>query len=52
MHIINNVDTGVTHTKPLIPDVPFHLALTYRPPPSLLDQMCQEVKKVHKFHQV
>ena len=31
--IINNVDTGMTHTKPLIPDVPFHPGLTYRPPP-------------------
>ena len=33
MHIINNVDAGMTHTKPLIPDVPFHPAPTYRPPP-------------------
>ena len=32
-HIINNTDTGMTHTKPLIPDVPFHPGLTYRPPP-------------------
>ena len=24
MHIINNVDVGMTHTKPLIPDVPLH----------------------------
>ena len=24
MHIINNADAGMTHTKPLIPDVPFH----------------------------
>ena len=31
-HIINNADTGVTHTKPLIPDVPLHPGLTYRPP--------------------
>ena len=32
-HFINNVDEGMTHTRPLIPDVPFHLGLTYRPPP-------------------
>ena len=34
MHIINNADTGMTHTRPLIPDVPFHPGLTYRPPPT------------------
>ena len=33
MHLINNVDTGMTHTRPLIPDVPFHPGLIYRPPP-------------------
>ena len=33
MHIINNVDIGITHTKPLIPDVPFHSGPTYRSPP-------------------
>ena len=33
MHIINNVGTGITHTRPLIPDVPFHPGLTYMPPP-------------------
>ena len=33
MHIINNADTGMRHTKPLIPDVPFHPGPTYRPPP-------------------
>ena len=33
MHTINNADTGMTHTKPLIPDVPVHSGLTYRPPP-------------------
>ena len=33
MHTTNNEDTGMTHTKPLIPDVPFHPGLTYRPPP-------------------
>ena len=52
MHTINNADAGMTHTKPLIPDVPFHPGPTYRPLPNLLDQMCQEVRKVHKVHQV
>ena len=33
MHSINNVDEGMTHTRPLIPDVPFHPGQTYRPPP-------------------
>ena len=32
-HIVNNADVGMTHTKPLIPDAPFHPGLTYRPPP-------------------
>ena len=33
MHIINNADAGMTHTEPLIPDVPFHPGPKYRPPP-------------------
>ena len=33
MHSVNNVDEGMTNTRPLIPDVPFHPGLTYRPPP-------------------
>ena len=33
MHAVNNVDEGMTHTRPLIPDVPFHPGPTYRPPP-------------------
>ena len=33
MHSINNVDEGMTHTRPLIPDVPFHPGPTYRSPP-------------------
>ena len=33
MHIINNVDAGMTHTRLLIPDFPFHPGPTYRPPP-------------------
>ena len=33
MHTINNADEKMTHTRPLIPDVPFHPGTTYRPPP-------------------
>ena len=33
MYIINNVDIEITHTKPLIPDAPFHPGPTYRPTP-------------------
>ena len=33
MHTINNVATGMTHTRPLIPDVPFHPGPTYMPCP-------------------
>ena len=33
MHTIHNVDTGMTHTRPLIPDVPFHPGPTYGPHP-------------------
>ena len=33
MHSINNVDEGMTHTRPLIPDVPFCLGSAYRTPP-------------------
>ena len=36
MHIINSADAGMTHTKPLIPDVPFHPGPTYRPPSKLI----------------
>ena len=32
MHTVNNVDEGMTHTRPLIPDVPFHPGPTCRPP--------------------
>ena len=35
-HSANNVDEGMTHTRPLIPDVPFYLGPTYRPPPKLI----------------
>ena len=33
MHFVNNVDEGMIHTKPLIPDVTSHLGPTYRLPP-------------------
>ena len=32
-HSVNNADEGMTYTRPLIPDVPFHPGQTYRPPP-------------------
>ena len=32
MHTISNADTGMTHTTPLIPDVPCHPNPTYSPP--------------------
>ena len=52
MHIMNNADVGMTHTKPLIPDAPFHPGPTYRPLPNLLDQTCQKVMNIYKVHQV
>ena len=33
MHSVNNVDEGMTHTTPSIPDVPFYPGPTNRPPP-------------------
>ena len=33
MHSVNNVDEGMTHTRPLFTDGPFHPGPTYRPPP-------------------
>ena len=33
MHSINNTNEGMTHTRPSIPDVPFHPGPTYRLPP-------------------
>ena len=36
MHSINNVDEGMTCTRPLLPDVPFHPAPHYRPLPKLI----------------
>ena len=36
MHSINNVDEGMTHTRPLITDVLFHPGTTYRHPPKTI----------------
>ena len=33
MHSVNNAREGMTHTRLLIPDVPFHPGPTFRPPP-------------------
>ena len=33
LHIINNADVGMKHTKPLIQNAPFHPGPTYRPLP-------------------
>ena len=52
MHIINNVDAGMTHAKPLIPDVPFYPGLTYRPLHKPIRSNVSKVRKVHKVHQV
>ena len=35
MYFINS-DEGMTHTRSLIPDVPYHPGPTYRPPPKLI----------------
>ena len=35
-HSVNNADEGMTHTRPLMPDVPFHPGPTYRLPPKLI----------------
>ena len=51
-HSKNNIDEGMTHTRLLIRDVPFHPGPTYRPPENLLDPMCLEDRKVHIVHLV
>ena len=33
MHSVNSTDEGMTHSRPLIPDVPFHPGPIYRSPP-------------------
>ena len=60
MHSINNVDDGITHPRPSIPDVPFHPGPTYRPPPKPIrsnvpktgHQVIGQLKKIGKigFH--
>ena len=52
MKSVNNVDEGMTHTRSLIPDVPFHPSPMYRSLLNLLDPMCQEVKKVHPVQKI
>ena len=52
MHSVNNADEGMTHTRPLIPGVPFNPGPTYRALPNLLDQTCQEARKEHKVQLV
>ena len=52
MHSINNVDEGMTHTIPLIQDVPFHPGPAYRPHPKPIRSNVPEVRKVHKVHLV
>ena len=38
MHSINNVNGKMTNRNPLIPDVPFHPGLVYKPLPKLIKQ--------------
>ena len=52
MYSANNVDEGMTHTRPLIPDVPFHPGPTYRPPPKPIRSNMPKVSKGHKVHLV
>ena len=52
IHIINNVDTGMTQTKPLIPDVPFHPGPTYRPNPKPIRSNVPKSQESSKVHQV
>ena len=51
-HSVNNVDEGMTHTRPLTPDVPSIQVQLRDHPPNLIDQTCQEVRKVHKVYLV
>ena len=49
MHTINNADTGMTHTRPLIQDVPFHPGLTFRPPSKPIRSNVPSSGKFTKF---
>ena len=46
IHSISNADEGMAHTRPLIPDVPFHPGLITDPLLNLLDPICLKVRKV------
>ena len=48
MHSINNANQGMTHTRPLIPDVPFYPGPTYRPPPK---PVRSQIPRSHKSSQ-
>ena len=50
IHSVNNVNGNITDNKPLIPDVPFHPGLVYKPLPKPIrnDEM---IIRVHKVHQ-
>ena len=52
VHIINNADTGMTHTKSLIPDVTFHPGPTYRPPPKPIRSNVPRSQESSQIHQV
>ena len=52
MHSVTNVDEGMTHTRPLIQMFPLIQVQLTGPLPNLLDQTCQEVRKVPKVHLV
>ena len=45
MHSIKNANEGMTHTRPLIPDVPFYQGSTYRPPPKLIRSQIPQIQK-------
>ena len=49
-HSVNNVDAGMTHTRPLNPDVPFHPSPTYRPPPKPIRSKMPRGRKFHKIY--
>ena len=46
-HSVNNKDEGMTHTRPLIPDVQVQLTGSFS---NWLDPICLEVRKVHRVH--
>ena len=49
MHSVNNEDEGMTHKRPLVPDVPFHPGTTYRPPPKCIRSNVPRSHKVQKI---